>query len=130
VVRPERSEPLILVALHGLARAAVMPRMSTKSREVIFGSRIAGAKIRADEARKRAQQAVRDADRAEAKAWSIRMGGLRRPSATVADDRAMPQRWVTAGSKSSAAGATPRPASRSNTSAGRVICRSGSSRRR
>ena len=33
--------------------------MSTKSREVIFGSRIRGAKIRAEGARERAKQAVR-----------------------------------------------------------------------
>jgi hypothetical protein len=46
--------------------------MSTKSREVIFGSRIRGAKIQADE---RAKQAVREADHAEAAAWSIRMEG-------------------------------------------------------
>jgi hypothetical protein len=66
--------------------------MGTKSREVIFGSRIAGAKIRAEGARKRAIEAVRAADRAEAEAWSIPHGGLRRPSAAVADDRTMPQR--------------------------------------
>jgi hypothetical protein len=54
-----------------------MPAMSTKSREVIFGSQIAGARIRADEARKRAREAVREADRAEAEAWSIRMEGSR-----------------------------------------------------
>ena len=60
--------------------------MSTKSREVIFGSRLAGAKIRAEEARKRAAQAVREADRAEAEAWSIRMegyGGPAQPSPTI-----------------------------------------------
>src|SRR6266480_4719363 len=44
-----------------------------QSREVIFGSRIRGAKIRAEGARERAKQAVREADRAEA--WSIRMEG-------------------------------------------------------
>src|SRR5260370_28972125 len=52
--------------------------MSPKSREVIFGSQIRGAKIRAERARERAKQAVREADRAEAEAWSIRME-LRRP---------------------------------------------------
>src|SRR5258707_15504277 len=59
--------------------------MSTKSREVIFGSRIRGAKIHADGARERAKQAVREADRAEAEAWSIRMegyGGPAQPSQT------------------------------------------------
>jgi hypothetical protein len=43
-----------------------MPPMSTKSREVIYGGRIIGAKIRAEGARKRAAEAVREADRAEA----------------------------------------------------------------
>jgi hypothetical protein len=60
--------------------------MSTKSREVIFGSRIAGAKIRAEGARKRAIEAAREADRADAEAWSIRMegyGGPAQPSPTI-----------------------------------------------
>jgi hypothetical protein len=57
--------------------------MSTKSREVIFGSRIAGAKIRAEAAAK----AFREADRAEAESMSIRMeryGGPAQPSPTTA----------------------------------------------
>ena len=61
--------------------------MSTKSREVIFGSRIRGAKIRAEGAREEAVKAVRTADRAEAEAWSIRMegyGGPAQPSPTIA----------------------------------------------
>jgi hypothetical protein len=61
--------------------------MSTKSREVIFGSRIRGAKIHAENARQSAKQAVREADRAEAEAWSIRMegyGGPAQPSPTIA----------------------------------------------
>jgi hypothetical protein len=61
--------------------------MSTKSRQVIFGSRIAGANIRAEGARERARQAIREADRAEAQAWSIRMegyGGPAQPSPTIA----------------------------------------------
>jgi hypothetical protein len=60
--------------------------MSTKSREVIFGSRIRGAKIRAEGAREDAVKAVRAADRAEAEAWSIRMegyGGPAQPSPTI-----------------------------------------------
>jgi hypothetical protein len=40
--------------------------MGTKSREVIWGSQIAGAKIRAESARQRAAEATREADRAEA----------------------------------------------------------------
>src|ERR1700676_322375 len=61
--------------------------MSTKSRQVIFGSRIRGAKIRAEGAREEAVKAVRAADRAEAEAWSIRMegyGGPAQPSPTIA----------------------------------------------
>jgi hypothetical protein len=60
--------------------------MSTKSRQVIFGSRIRGAKIRAEGAREEAVKAVRAADRAEAEAWSIRMegyGGPAQPSPTL-----------------------------------------------
>jgi hypothetical protein len=60
--------------------------MSTKSREVIFGSQIRGAKIRAESAREAAKKAVREADRAEAEAWSIRMegyGGPAQPSPTI-----------------------------------------------
>jgi hypothetical protein len=45
--------------------------MSTKSREVIFGSRIRGAKIHADNARERAKQAVREADRAEPAIFAV-----------------------------------------------------------
>jgi hypothetical protein len=60
-----------------------MPAMS----EIIFGSRIRGAKIRAEGAREEAVKAVRTADRAEAEAWSIRMegyGGPAQPSPTIA----------------------------------------------
>ena len=61
--------------------------MSTKSREVIYGGRIMGAQIRAEGARGAAQKAIREADRAEAEAWSIRMegyGGPAQPSPTIA----------------------------------------------
>jgi hypothetical protein len=60
--------------------------MSTKSREVIYGGQIIGAKIRADGARQAAQKAVREADRAAAELWSIQMeayGGPARPSPTI-----------------------------------------------
>jgi hypothetical protein len=40
--------------------------MGSKSREVIYGGRIIGAKIRADGAREAVQKAVREADRAAA----------------------------------------------------------------
>ena len=60
--------------------------MSTKSREVIWGGRIGAAKITAEAARQRAKEAAREADRAEAYAWSIRMegyGGPAQPSPTI-----------------------------------------------
>jgi hypothetical protein len=44
----------------------------------LSSSRIRGAKIRADGAREEAIKAVREADRAEAEAWSIRMETGRR----------------------------------------------------
>src|ERR1700732_5281948 len=61
--------------------------MSTKSRQSIFGGPIIGAKIRATHAREVANKALREADRAEAEAWSIRMegyGGPAQPSPTIA----------------------------------------------
>ena len=60
--------------------------MSTKSRQTIYGSRIRGAKIHADNARLAATRAIREADHAEAEAWSIRMegfGGPAQPSPTI-----------------------------------------------
>src|SRR3954466_7890894 len=60
--------------------------MSTKSRQTIYGSRIRGAKIRAEGARRTPTRAIREADRAEAAAWSIRMegfGGPAQPSPTI-----------------------------------------------
>src|SRR3954453_4753149 len=60
--------------------------MSTTSRQSIYGGPIMGAKIRADGARKRAAEAVREADRAEAEAWSLQMeafGGPAQPSPTI-----------------------------------------------
>jgi hypothetical protein len=47
--------------------------MSTKSRQTIYGGPIMGAKIRAEGARKRAAEAVREADRTAAEAWSLQM---------------------------------------------------------
>jgi hypothetical protein len=52
--------------------------MSSKSRQTIYGGSIMGAKIRA--------QSAREADRAEAEAWSIQMegyGGPAQPSPTI-----------------------------------------------
>ena len=60
--------------------------MSTKSRQSIYGASIMGAKIRAQNAREAAKKAARDADRAEAQAWSIQMegyGGPAQPSPTI-----------------------------------------------
>jgi hypothetical protein len=54
--------------------------MSTKSRQTIYGSRIRGAKIRAEGAKQAANKAIRAADRAEAEAWSIRMEGYGGPA--------------------------------------------------
>jgi hypothetical protein len=59
--------------------------MTTKSREVIWGGRIMGAKMRAETA---PQEAFRKADRAEAEAWSLRMegyGGPVQPSPTIGE---------------------------------------------
>src|SRR5258705_579490 len=71
----------ILVALRGVARAAVMLAMSsTKSREVNWGGRISAAKINAESARQRAKEAARESDRAEAYAWSLRMEGYGGPA--------------------------------------------------
>ncbi|HWJ18492.1 MAG TPA: hypothetical protein VNR65_07195 [Geobacterales bacterium] len=61
--------------------------MSTKSRQMIYGGAIIGARIRAESARAAAKKAIRAADRAEAEAWSIRMegyGGPAQPSPTIA----------------------------------------------
>ena len=61
--------------------------MRTKSRQTIYGGQIMGAKMRAEGARKRAAETAREADRAEAEAWSIRMegyGGPAQPSPTIA----------------------------------------------
>src|SRR3989440_12426636 len=60
--------------------------MTTKSRQTIYGGSIMGAKIRAEGARKRATEAIREADRAEAEAWSVQMegyGGPAQPSPTI-----------------------------------------------
>ena len=60
--------------------------MSTKSRQTIYGGPIMGAKIRAEGARKRAVEAAREADRAEAEAWSLQMeafGGPAQPSPAI-----------------------------------------------
>ena len=60
--------------------------MSTKSRQTIYGGPLMGANIRAEGARKRAAEATREADRAEAEAWSLQVeafGGPAQPSPTI-----------------------------------------------
>jgi hypothetical protein len=82
-----RSRPQILVGLRARAKLAVIRRMGTRSREVIWSSRISGAKMSAEHAREKAKKAAREADRAEAYAWSVRMegyGGPAQPSPTIA----------------------------------------------
>jgi hypothetical protein len=77
----------MLVGLPAIARPAVLLTMSTKSRQTIYGGRIISARISADGARETARQAIRQADRAEAEAWSIQMegyGGPAQPSPTIA----------------------------------------------
>jgi len=72
--------------LRGVAMAAVIaPAMSTKKREVIFGGRIMGAKIRAEHARELAMKAERDADRAP-----LRPTGSHDQVDRDAGDRAVP----------------------------------------
>ena len=53
--------------------------MSTKSREVVWGSRIMGAQISAQGAREVAHKSNQEADRPEAEAWSLRMEAMEGP---------------------------------------------------
>ena len=70
------------------------PVMGTKSREVIWGGQVMGAKIRAESAPKRAKEAAREADRAEAHAWSLRMEGFGGPAQPIPNHRPMSQWWL------------------------------------
>ncbi len=54
--------------------------MSTKSRQTIWGGSIRGAKIRAEGARKRAAEAIREADRAEAEEDGAAIAWSKKPS--------------------------------------------------
>src|SRR5258708_12723829 len=77
------SSPFLASNPSGIARrrkARCNAVMSTKSRQTIYGGRIIGAEIRAQGARKAAQKAIREADRAEAEAWSIQMEGFGGPA--------------------------------------------------
>jgi hypothetical protein len=51
-----------------------MAAMGTKSREIIWGSTIRGAKMSAETARQRAREAARKADHAEATRWRATAG--------------------------------------------------------
>jgi hypothetical protein len=71
--------------------------MSTKSREVIWGGQIMGAETHARHAREEARKAAKEADRAEAHAWSLRMegfGGPAQPSPTIAQCLNGGLRWL------------------------------------
>jgi hypothetical protein len=80
------SRPQILVALRGMAKASVLPCHEHQITALDLRASIMGAKIRAQSAREAAKKAARDADRAEAQAWSIQMegyGGPAQPSPTI-----------------------------------------------
>ena len=81
----------------GGARRCNARLMSTKSREVIWGGQIMGARMRAEAARAEAREAIRKADHAEAYAWSIRMegyGGPAQPSPTIGQCLNGGLRWL------------------------------------
>jgi hypothetical protein len=101
--------------------------MSTKSREVIWGGQVRAAKMNAESARQRAKEAAREADRAEAYAWSLRMegfGGPAQPSPTIGQCLNGGYGWMEA----ELPFAKQAPASRSMPSAVRAIRRSGNSK--
>jgi hypothetical protein len=58
-----------------------------------WGGRIRAAKMNAEHARQSATDAAREAYRAEAEAWSLRMEGYSGPRAAVTNNRSMPPRW-------------------------------------
>ena len=62
-------------------------RMGGRSRQRIFGDRVQGARINAQNALERAKKAIREADAAECLLWSEQMegfGGPAQPSPTIA----------------------------------------------
>jgi hypothetical protein len=100
-----------------------------KSRTSIWGPQISGAKIRATHAREVAQEAAREADRAEAYAWSVRMEGYAgpaQPSPTIGQCIHRGLGWL----EVECIAARPGRAFRSMPSAGRATRQSGSSRPR
>ena len=61
--------------------------MGGRSRQRIFGDRVRGARINAQNAREQAKKAIREADAAECLLWSEQMegfGGPAQPSPTIA----------------------------------------------
>jgi hypothetical protein len=68
--------------------------MGTKSREVIYGSRVRAAKMNTNRARKLAVEAAREGDRAEAHALSLRMEGFWGTGSALANHRAMSEWWL------------------------------------
>jgi hypothetical protein len=66
--------------------------MSTKSRQTVYGGQMIGAKIRAESARKRAVEATREADRAEARCVVDPDGSLWRSGAAIPNHRPVSQR--------------------------------------
>jgi hypothetical protein len=99
--------------------------MSTKSRQVIWGGRIMGAKMRAETARQKARKAARAVDRAEADRWSIRMegyGGPAQPSPTIGQCLNGGYGWL----EIECCRCKTRQVCRWTLSEGRVILRSGS----
>jgi hypothetical protein len=121
-----RSCPQSVVALPGLAKAAVIAAMSTKSREVIFGSRIRGAKMaRGKRPRKRSALPTAPKRKHGRSRWKAMVGprNRRRRSGNAL-------MAATAGSRSNAIAAGPARACRSMRSGVRAIRRSGNWRRR
>ena len=107
-----------------------MPAMGAKSREVIWGAWIGAVKIHAEGARERATAAAREADRAEAYAWSIRMegyGGPVQPSPTTGQ---CPSTADSVASKLSAIAVRPAQACRWTLSVDLATRRPGSWKRR
>jgi hypothetical protein len=101
---------------------------TTKSREVIRGSRIGAGKINAERARQRAKEAAREADRAELMLG--RFAWLRRACAAVSPIIGQCINGGLGCLEMEYNAARPGRACRSTPSAGRGIRRSGSLRRR
>ena len=83
--------PQFLVGLRKPADAADNGPMGGRSRQRIFGDRVQGARINAQNAREQAGKAIREADAAECLLWSEQMEGFGGPAQPSPTDRAMPQ---------------------------------------